>query len=106
VLDTPHLKPLELFLGVKLTEIFFHLRPRAIKRLLISSDQRYLKIMRSSMWVGIKVVLAEILEFFSQTKFSPQGSMIALPGASANVHVLENFDSELAGRTLQTDQSF
>jgi anaerobic magnesium-protoporphyrin IX monomethyl ester cyclase len=80
VLATRYLPPLGLFLGVKLTEIFFHLRPKALKRLLFATDNRYLQIMRHSMWVGFKVILAEITEFFFQTKFSPQGSIRALHG--------------------------
>lgn len=83
VLATRHLPPLELFLGVKLTEVLFHLRPKALKRLLFAADKRYLLIMRHSMWVGIKVILAEIFEFFFETKFSPQGSMRVLHGMSA-----------------------
>jgi anaerobic magnesium-protoporphyrin IX monomethyl ester cyclase len=84
VLATRNLSPLALFLGVKITEICFHLRPRALKRLLFARDKRYLQIMRRSMWVGLKVVLAEIFEFFFETKFSPQGSMRALYGESTN----------------------
>jgi anaerobic magnesium-protoporphyrin IX monomethyl ester cyclase len=103
VLATRHLKPLELFLGVKLTEILFHLRPKALKRLLLGEDQRYLQIMRSSMWVGIKVVLAEIIEFFFQTEFSPQGSMRVLPGTLANLQAADNSELELTRRALQTD---
>jgi anaerobic magnesium-protoporphyrin IX monomethyl ester cyclase len=83
VLATRHLPPLGLFLGVKLTEVLFHLRPKALRRLLFAADQRYLQIMRHSMWVGMKVILAEIFEFFFQTKFSPQGSMKVLHGMSA-----------------------
>ena len=82
VLATRHLPPIGLFFGVKLTEIFFHLRPKALKRLLFGNDKRYLQVMRHSMWVGMKVILAEIFEFFFQTKFSPQGSLSALHGAS------------------------
>ncbi|HLO17851.1 MAG TPA: radical SAM protein [Anaerolineales bacterium] len=82
VLATRYLAPIGLFVGVKMTEILFHLRPTALKRLLIGKDRRYLQIMRHSMRVGIKVVLAEIFEFFFQTKFSPQGSMRALHGVS------------------------
>jgi anaerobic magnesium-protoporphyrin IX monomethyl ester cyclase len=82
VLATQHLLPLGLFLGVKLTEILFHLRPKALKRLLFSPDKRYLQIMRHSMWVGFKVLLAEIFEFFFETRFSPQGSMRVLHGMS------------------------
>jgi anaerobic magnesium-protoporphyrin IX monomethyl ester cyclase len=80
VLATRYLKPLELFLGVKLTEILFHLRPKALKRLAFGKDKHYLQIMRHSMWVGIKVLLAEIFEFLFQTKFSPRGSLKALHG--------------------------
>jgi anaerobic magnesium-protoporphyrin IX monomethyl ester cyclase len=84
VIATRSLPPIGLFLGVKLTEILFHLRPKALKRLLIGKDERYLQIMRHSMWVGIKVVIAEIYEFIFQTKFSPQGSMRVLHGASVS----------------------
>jgi anaerobic magnesium-protoporphyrin IX monomethyl ester cyclase len=84
VLATRHLPPVALFLGVKLTEILFHLRPKALKRLFFGRDKNYLQIMRHSMWIGIKVVLAEIFEFFFQTKFSPQGSMRVLHGMSAH----------------------
>jgi len=103
VLATRYLKPFELFLSVKLTEILFHLRPKALKRLLIGKDKRYLQIMRSSMWIGIKVVLAEIFEFFFQTKFSAQGSLRILPGTSANLLNAENSELELTRRALQTD---
>jgi anaerobic magnesium-protoporphyrin IX monomethyl ester cyclase len=90
VLATRYLKPLELFLGVKLTEILFHLRPKALKRLAFGTDKRYLQIMRHSMWVGIKVILAEIYEFFFQTKFSPQGNVKALPGPSPKSAVVSD----------------
>ncbi|HSB02229.1 MAG TPA: radical SAM protein [Anaerolineales bacterium] len=103
VLATRHLKPIELFLSVKLTEVLFHLRPRALKRLLIGKDKHYLQIMRSSMWVGMKVVLAEMFEFFFQTEFSAQGSLRALPGTSANLQIAENSEVELTRRALQTD---
>jgi anaerobic magnesium-protoporphyrin IX monomethyl ester cyclase len=88
VLATRHLPPIGLFLGVKLTEILFHLRPKALKRLLFGTDVRYLQIMRSSMWIGVKVVLAEIYEFFFQTKFSPQGSMKVLHGVNRNPSIM------------------
>ncbi len=105
VLATRYLRPVELFLGVKLTEILFHLRPRALRRLLFGKDRRYLQIMRQSMWVGIKVILAELFEFFFQTTFSPPGSMKVLPGTSPNVPAIPSSDLELARRALQTDQS-
>src|SRR5690606_15437880 len=84
VLATRYLKPFELFLGVKLTEILFHLRPKVWKRLFFGEDRRYLQVMRHSMWVGIKVVLAEIFEFLFQTTFSPEGEMKVLHGVRAS----------------------
>jgi hypothetical protein len=70
-----------LFAGIKMTEALFHLRPRALYRLIAHSDERYLQIMRDSMWTGMRVVLAEILEFFLDTKFIPQGSMDKIIGS-------------------------
>ena len=103
VLATRYLKPFELFLGVKLTEILFHLRPKALKRLFIGKDKRYLQIMRHSMWVGIKVILAEIFEFFFQTKFSPQGSVATLPGTAPRPTFIEDPQLELPRRALHAD---
>jgi anaerobic magnesium-protoporphyrin IX monomethyl ester cyclase len=92
VLATRYLPPIGLFLGVKLTEVLFHLRPKALKRLLFGNDKRYLQIMRHSMWVGIKVILAEIFEFFFETKFSPRGSMKILHGVSTNPQLAEHLN--------------
>lgn len=104
VLATRYLKPFELFVGVKLTEILFHLRPRALKRLMFGRDKRYLQIMRHSMWVGFKVILAEIFEFFFETRFSPRGSMKSFPGTDPGGSHTAGSELELAGRALQTDQ--
>jgi anaerobic magnesium-protoporphyrin IX monomethyl ester cyclase len=106
VLATRYLNPLELFFGVKLTEILFHLRPKAWKRLMIGKDRRYLQIMRHSMWVGIKVIVAEILEFFFQTRFSPQGTMKTIHGAAPNSMLIETSELELPRGALQTDETF
>lgn len=84
VVATPTLTPLALFVGVKLTEAFFHLRPKALLRLISHPDARYRKIMRHSIWVGIKVVLAEIAEFLFETKFAPRGAMEHIPGSVEN----------------------
>ncbi len=89
VIATPRLKPFELFLGVKLTEILFHLRLRALRRIFLHGEKRYLKIMRASMWAGLRVILAEIFEFVFQTKFSPQGSLEKLPGLETHLPVLK-----------------
>ncbi|HEU0294154.1 MAG TPA: hypothetical protein VFR47_15545, partial [Anaerolineales bacterium] len=89
IIATPHLRPFELFLGVKLTEALFHLRPKALKRVFFSKDKRYRKIMRSSMLAGIRVILVEIFEFLFQTKFSLQGSMEKLPGLETHLPLLK-----------------
>jgi anaerobic magnesium-protoporphyrin IX monomethyl ester cyclase len=81
VIAAPFLKPFELFFGVKLTEALFHLRPKALCRLIAHSDRRYLQIMRASMVTGIRVVLAEIWEFLFDTKFILQGSMDKIIGS-------------------------
>jgi len=80
VIATKKLNPFFLFLGVKLTETLFHLRPKALRRLVFGKDERYLKIMRASMLTGIRVVLAEIFEFFFQTQFILAGSLRSIPG--------------------------
>jgi len=80
---------LKLFLGVKLTEALFHLRPKALRRIFFDQDKRYRKIMRSSMWAGIRVILAEIVEFIFQTKFIPQGSLGKLPGLETHIPLLK-----------------
>jgi hypothetical protein len=89
VVATPTLMPLALFAGIKLTEALFHLRPKALLRLFTAPDARYRKIMRNSLWVGIKVVLAEIYEFFWQTKFSPRGSLEYLYGSGEHLNAMK-----------------
>jgi anaerobic magnesium-protoporphyrin IX monomethyl ester cyclase len=89
VVATPYLKPFELFLGVKLTEALFHLRPKALRRIFFGKDKRYLKIMRSSMWAGIRVIIAEIFEFLFKTNFIPQGSLEKMPGLETHLPVLK-----------------
>ena len=57
---------------VKLTEALFHLRPRALARLVRGGDWRVRRILRSSLRVGMGVFLAEIAEFIGATRFLPQ----------------------------------
>lgn len=71
-----------------MTEALFHLRPVAPKRLLFGRDRRYLKIMRASMRAGIKVIMAEILEFIFKTRFSARSSLKLLPGPETHLPVL------------------
>lgn len=89
VITTPHLNPLELFAGIKLTEALYHLRPGALRRIFFGRDGRYRKIMRSSMLAGIRVFFAEIIEFIFQTKFAPQGSVQKLPGLETHLPILK-----------------
>jgi anaerobic magnesium-protoporphyrin IX monomethyl ester cyclase len=77
VLCSPRLSPAALFTGVKLTEALFHLRPRAWVRLVNGGDKRVRRILRSSLAVGCRVVLAEIGEFLFSTRFSPMTGPVA-----------------------------
>jgi anaerobic magnesium-protoporphyrin IX monomethyl ester cyclase len=78
VIAAPSLSPQMLFWGVKLTEGIFHLRLRALIRLVHGADARVRKILRASLAVGVRVVLAETYEFLFQTRFSPRGSVSEL----------------------------
>lgn len=80
VIATPYLQPFELFFAVKLTEVFFHLRLKAIWRYLFHKDARYIQIMRESIFAGIRVIFAEVWEFLFETKFVRQGSFSRLFG--------------------------
>lgn len=66
VLAAPALSPSQLFWGVKRTEALFHLRLRALRRLVAGGDRRVRRILRSSLAVGARVVLAEIAEFYAR----------------------------------------
>jgi anaerobic magnesium-protoporphyrin IX monomethyl ester cyclase len=80
VIAAPHLTPAELFLGVKLTEALFHLRPQALARLVAGGDQRTRRILRASLVVGAKVIAAESAEFLWATQFAARGNLQQLPG--------------------------
>lgn len=77
VIGTPRLTPGDLFWSVKLTESLFHLRPKALARLFWGGDKKVRQILRSSLAIGVRVVWAEIGEFYFLTKFSPQDSFTA-----------------------------
>jgi len=81
IVHTPHLSPWRLFLTVKLTEALFHLRPRALLRMLLGHDPRFRRILRAYLTVGFRVVLAEMWEFIFHSRFVLPGSLSALPGA-------------------------
>lgn len=67
VIAAPQLTPAALFGWVKLTEVLFHLRPKALVRLVRGGDWKIRRILRASLVVGFRVVLAEIDEFLWAT---------------------------------------
>ncbi|NJM41090.1 MAG: hypothetical protein HC853_10080 [Anaerolineae bacterium] len=69
VVRTKQLSPTALFAGVKLSEALFHLRPKALWRLVAGGDARVRRILRASLAAGVGVVLAEIAEFLFKTTF-------------------------------------
>jgi anaerobic magnesium-protoporphyrin IX monomethyl ester cyclase len=75
VLATTQLAPWQLFALVKLTEALYHLRPRALLRLVWGGDRRVRRILRSSLAVGVRVVAAEVAEFLFATHFVPRGTL-------------------------------
>ena len=79
VLETPGLSPTALFLGVKLTEALFHLRPRGIARL-FTGGERFRRVHRAFMGAGIRVFLAELREFLLETRFTAPGTLTRVPG--------------------------
>lgn len=80
VIATSYLKPFELFLGVKLTEALFHLRPKALWQFTTPS-RSLLEDHARSILTGIRVVLAEIWEFIFDTKFVKRGKIKEIFGA-------------------------
>jgi len=80
ILATTQLAPWQLFALVKLTEALYHLRPRALLRLVWGGDRRVRRILRSSLAVGVRVVAAEVAEFLFATRFVPRGNLDQLSG--------------------------
>lgn len=83
VIATPRMGPRALFFGVKLSEALYHVRPRALWRLVTGRDRRWAKVMRAYVAVGARVVLSEIAEFITRTRFVAPGSLKAIPGYPA-----------------------
>lgn len=80
IVHTPSLTPWQLFLGVKLTEGLFHLRPRALWRMVAAPDARFRQVLGQYLKVGFRVVLAEAMEFFFSSRRVPVGSLAHTPG--------------------------
>jgi anaerobic magnesium-protoporphyrin IX monomethyl ester cyclase len=64
VLGTRHLRPWQIFLMVKATELAVHIRPRALRRLLFYKDRAQRRAYRWCFRNAGLVWLAEIFEFF------------------------------------------
>lgn len=79
VVHTPGLSPMALFLGVKLTEAFFHLRARGVARL-FTGEARFRRIYRAFVGAGMRVFLAELREFLLETSFVAPGALKRVPG--------------------------
>jgi anaerobic magnesium-protoporphyrin IX monomethyl ester cyclase len=67
VVRSGRLAPWQLFLCVKATEAAFHLRPRALVRLVLGGDARTRRILRGYLAAGARVVAAEAREFFGRS---------------------------------------
>jgi anaerobic magnesium-protoporphyrin IX monomethyl ester cyclase len=79
VIHTPRLSPERLFWAVKATEVLFHLRPRALWRMLFGTDKRFRRILRAYLAAGFWVVLAEAAEFLFRTHFVKPGRPTECP---------------------------
>ncbi|WP_018989059.1 B12-binding domain-containing radical SAM protein [Aromatoleum toluclasticum] len=63
VLKTSRLKPWQLFLAVKLTELALHIRPRVLWRTAFHPDAEMRRQLRWCLWNAAKVWRAEIVDF-------------------------------------------
>ncbi len=68
VIQTPHLRPWQLFCGIKVTEALFHLRPKALWRMIAAPDARYRRLLRAYLATGVRVVGAEVGEFVMRSR--------------------------------------
>lgn len=83
VIHTPHLAPWQLFLGVKLTEFFLHIRPSRLWRTLLTFDKETRKFSRRALYHAFIVWLVETFYDFPKTKFVAPGEFKNCPQAKA-----------------------
>jgi len=82
VLKPKHMGVRMLFLSVKLSEALFHLRPKALWRMLFAKDRRHRDMIRGYFKSGLGVWLSEIWDFvWLRRDLVPAGSVHRLPGA-------------------------
>lgn len=90
VIDTPHLSPWQLFFSIKLTEALFHLRPKALWRMIAGGDRRYRKVLRAYLTTGTRVVIAETAEFLLKSRFVRDGNRDRIPaGQTPQPHSIQ-----------------
>lgn len=83
VLRTRYLAPWALFLGVKLSEALFHLRPSGLARLVFGGTSATRRLRRAYLASGVRAAAAEWWELVAQTRFVRRGALRELPGAPA-----------------------
>lgn len=79
VVHTPNLAPWQLFLGVKLTEFFLHIRPSRLWRTLLTFDKETRKFSRRALYRAFVVWLVETFFDFPKTKFLSPGQFSRCP---------------------------
>jgi anaerobic magnesium-protoporphyrin IX monomethyl ester cyclase len=76
VLDTPHLKPYQLFLWIKTIELIMQLRPKAIKRFLFNKEPKIKEAVRWYYKMGRRVWFHEVFNFlFRDRRVKPAMSL-------------------------------
>jgi anaerobic magnesium-protoporphyrin IX monomethyl ester cyclase len=76
VLGVKHLSPLQLFVGVKVVELLYHLHPHRIWRILAASDRGLRRQFRFALWHTTAVFWAEVWE---QIAGAPRRRTSSLP---------------------------
>jgi anaerobic magnesium-protoporphyrin IX monomethyl ester cyclase len=104
VLHTPGLSPGRLFLAVKLTEALYHLRPRGLARLFTGPGGRFRRILRSYLATGVRVCLAEVVEFLFRTRFVAPGELTHIPGYPVAESDAPGTLSAVSGRTVPSSR--
>lgn len=79
VVYTPNLAPWQLFIGVKLTEFFLHIRPSRLWRTLLTFDKKTRKFSRRALYRAFIVWLVETFFDFPKTKFVAPGQFANCP---------------------------
>ena len=79
IVRAPHLSPWALFFGVKLSDALFHLRPRALWRLVAGGTALTRRLRRRYFGAGVRASLAELWELVAH-RFVKPGTLHSIPG--------------------------